>query len=290
MLRKCRALVRRDAATPLEAVEVVGVGAGEGPLAVQWDGRTYSCVMTVRKAPGVATEWIGSFGEEVTNTDSPEHAADLKFPLCLPLYSQKAILLVGLTTTDVHASVPFAFGGLPDVDVNQGEPPAVAYTPLTLEELQASQALWAATDPNTVLSEALDTLWKAKLASAVTLDEDGSETFVAEDDADGLVEPDVEISLAFSHLHQQPSYGQTGNVTSKEAASCVSGGVLDDEPPDDGTDLLDIDTHTGLALETGHDIGDEDEMESIEGSEEEDDDDDEEDPVADDEDAGDEAP
>lgn len=287
--KQISALVRRDATSKPDRVEV-GVppcSTGATP-AIEWEGRVLECVLAVQKAPGGdPTQWIASYAEEVTASDSPEHAADLKFPLCMPLYSQRPIVLVGLSVAPqpedaaADAPPPFAFGALPQGLAAGG----VSGADFTLDELTAFQAAWASQDITTTLSLALDGAWKTRLASAVALDDDGMETFVAEDETEG---PDVEIALAFSHLHQQPSYGNAGAAAG--GVSSVSGGGPDDDALDDGTDLLDIDTHTGLALESGKDdVGDEDEMESIEGSEEENDVDDDEEPVAEDDDVGEDA-
>jgi len=167
--------------TTITGVTILGTGADTVamcPSANQGTAMTCYCCCPVPYDPTFST-WVAVFTVPIGETDTPLHADDLPFPLVLPLYPNKDIMLLAFKAKRACGEAP---------------PTVYLHFPSNLEilgPLHLSSALWRMAEPawttaiqslsiGSWLSYAFDGLWSLSAEADISAaDEDADEALPA---------------------------------------------------------------------------------------------------------------
>jgi hypothetical protein len=148
--------------------------------------------------------WLAVFAQPITPGDKPLHAADLAFPLYLPLYPDKPLVLMAFQVRLLQAGAPRP--------VYLGWPPEGLVQPL--RPLHVTAALWEKAAPQ----------WAAAVASlrlpswlSYAFDSSAvSDETVVEDDEDGLVKEDELMPVVPFEKEKSGAITDEGNNSDTE--------------------------------------------------------------------------
>ena len=284
-----------------------------------------ACFVALTPPPAPAPKARSTNAQPVTHTYShdthahahapvpaqPMHLSDAPFPFTLPIFPKTDVYFVKLSGGPVPVPVPVPVSAYP-LDhpdsvaasftlANMGDPPALAQMrDLTLEEWRL---MFQGVDAQASLGASFEARqWSLRRPRKTSLDGGGSEhDGGATEDLDGdLIEDDEEdmLGLGLGLVSSSAEDVLPGGSTAKPRNSAPGGGQevgdmadSEDDEFEYGTkdaDDVTVDIRTGLIVnDFGHGVGNEDEMESIDGSEKEEDSAEDEDEDADEEDIGD---